>query len=98
MQFRVFHTLLLHISLQKCISLRSEYKKSHNIENLSSISDVQMVVESQPEAPQTQELHQWQSQKEHNKNKEKKHILFPSVLYHLQTREADSSNERFQWL
>lgn len=35
---------------------------------MSNISNVQMIVESQPKAPQT--LHQWQGQKEHKKNKE----------------------------
>lgn len=63
---------------------------------MSSISEVQMVVDSQHKAPQPQELDQWQSPNEHNKNKIK-HLLFPSVLKHLQTCEADSSNERFHW-
>lgn len=47
---------------------------------MSSISYVQMVVESQPEAPHTQELHQWQSQKEHNRNKENTYAISFSTL------------------
>lgn len=38
------------------------------MENRSSISDVQRVERNYPEAPQTQELDQWQSQKKHNIN------------------------------